>query len=81
MIEKKQKKLGKLVASIARSLWLFKVIGLSALITLASVSPASELYQPDEEFDLDIPEMNAAEALNLLAEQTDSILLFDYQEA
>ena len=31
-------------------------------------------------FELNMPEMNAADALNILAEQTDSILLFPYQD-
>ena len=32
-------------------------------------------------FDIDIPELNAADGLNVLAEQTDAVLLFPYQDA
>ena len=34
-----------------------------------------------QEFDIDIPQLNAADALNTLAEQTDAILLFPYRDA
>lgn len=50
---------------------------------LAFTCSAQELEHPNEQnqFDLNIPASNAAEALNTLAAQTDAILLFPYQDA
>ncbi|UTW45760.1 TonB-dependent receptor [bacterium SCSIO 12696] len=48
---------------------------LSAYAEAASNVDDTKLYK------IDIPELNAAEALNLFAEQTDIVLLFPYEEA
>ncbi|MDM3872273.1 TonB-dependent receptor [Porticoccus sp. W117] len=48
---------------------------LSACAHAASHSDGQKLYE------IDIPELNAAEALNIFAEQTDIVLLFPYEKA
>ena len=51
------------------------------VLCLLSVMPAGVSRAGEPEFDIDIPAMNAAEALNRLAEQTGSVMLFSYDLA
>ena len=52
-----------------------------ALLLMAGQCGAQTAHQSSPlEFDIEIPALNAAEALNLLAEQTDSIFLFPYED-
>ncbi len=53
----------------------------TALLCVAGSARGETGASSDALYDIDIPAMNAAEALNRLAEQTDSILLFPYDLA
>lgn len=57
-----------------------KIVLLGLLLTWNCAAQQPE-YTNTQPFDLDIPSTNAAEALNTLAEQTDALLLFPYQDA
>jgi outer membrane receptor protein involved in Fe transport len=50
-------------------------------LSLCCFSHADDFFDLDKQFDLDIPALNVAESLNMLAEQTNVILLFPYQDA
>lgn len=51
------------------------------LLLMAGQCGAQTAHQSSpQKFDIEIPALNAAEALNLLAEQTDSIFLFPYED-
>ena len=60
---------------------------LRAVIVLLMLSSAISSYAGDakqdldRKYDIDVPAFNAAKALNKLAEQTDSVLLFPYKAA
>ena len=51
------------------------------VLCLLSAMPAGVSRAAEPVFDIDIPAMNAAEALNRLAEQTGSVMLFSYDLA
>jgi iron complex outermembrane recepter protein len=58
----------------------WRIAGVMVLCVLSSmVAEVSRAAEPV--FDIDIPAMNAAEALNRLAEQTGSVMLFSYDLA
>jgi len=64
----------------------YRAVGLLVLCTVLDLSALQSHAQLNPDFeqalhDIDIPALNAAEALNRLAEQTSTILLFPYEVA
>lgn len=57
-----------------------KTFFITFLLAGSCIAQPMEVAIPSNLFDLDIGAMNAADALNTLAEQTNSILLFPYQD-
>ena len=57
------------------------IVFLSLLVGMSVHAGDAAQRSDQQEFDIDIPALNAAKALTMLAEQTDSTLLFPYKEA
>ncbi len=81
LIRKRQDKLGGVRTSGISRLTHLSVFISGVLLAGSSFAQPADYRLTSTQFALDIPATNAADALNSLAEQTDVILLFPYQDA
>jgi iron complex outermembrane recepter protein len=80
-VRERQSEWGKTRVRGCHKILRISIVLLSLLISTSSFADKAPQSFEQQRFDIDVPANNVAEALNMLAEQTDSVLLFPYKEA